>query len=71
MRRNRVEIYLKSGKVVYCLCDDLQIKSLGNQLHSYEFVNYVEGDVFYLRINDISAIQVRRRLIHRILYFWK
>lgn len=56
-----VTIHLKSGAQLKVRCKDIKIKFRnGNELSSYEFIGASNpGAVFYVRIDDISAITYR------------
>lgn len=53
---NRVRFILKSGRSVVVLCEDAKIKSLENELMSYDLKG-IKGDrPLYFRISEIAAV---------------
>jgi hypothetical protein len=72
MRRHKVTIYLKSGDRVRFLCDDLTLeRHIEGRLVRYAVTNVPKGQFPCCSVDDISAVQYQRRLLHRILYFWR
>ncbi len=56
-----VTFHMKSGENILVECDDISIKTTGNDLVSYDLQGVRKGTAMYIRLDDVSAITYVRR----------
>lgn len=55
-KKYKVTVYLKSGDRLEFECDEISINKNGNELTGWNIEGVKAGALFYVRLDDVSAI---------------